>query len=85
MIRRLVPTRARLQFSIYDHTQENRSYRAVPGYRALFSVYSRKELLALWRLLRDVLESEDWHDAAARSNHPGGGDPVAGEPDSGTD
>ena len=71
LIRRLVPTRARLQFSIYDHSRDKRSYRGVPGYRALLSIYSRKELLALWRLIRDVVESEDWHDATARRNHPG--------------
>ena len=66
MIRRLAPTRARLQFSIYDHMLEKRAYRAVPGYRALLSIYSRKELLALWRLIRDVVESKGWHDDNAR-------------------
>lgn len=66
MVRRLVPTRARLQLSIYDHMLEKRAYRAVPGYRALLSIYSRKELLALWRLIRDVIESKGWRDDDAR-------------------
>jgi hypothetical protein len=77
MIRRLAPTRARLQFSIYDHMLEKRAYRAVPGYRALLSIYSRKELLALWRLIRDVVESKGWHDDDAREY--GDHDSVAGD------
>jgi hypothetical protein len=60
LIRRLVPTRARLHVALYD--AEARSYRGVPDYSTMIPVYSRSELLALWRLLRDVVESEDWHD-----------------------
>lgn len=68
IIRRLIPTRGRLAFSLYDHKAFNRTYRTLTGFRALVSIYSAKELRDLWAAIREVIEKGEWHDVNARSN-----------------
>ena len=74
VMRRLLPTRGRLAFYLYDHTADNRAYRTLTGFRALVSIYSAKELRDLWSAIRDVIEKGAWKDENARK-HLDGGDP----------
>jgi alpha-D-ribose 1-methylphosphonate 5-triphosphate diphosphatase PhnM len=84
-IRRLVPTRARLAFSLYDHTGEQRTYRTLSGYRALVSIYSSKELRDLWTAIRNVIEAGGWKDDDARSHRNHAHADVADQPMGGTE
>jgi hypothetical protein len=84
IIRRLVPTRGRLAFSLYDHIAANRTYRTLTGFRALVSIYSAKELRDLWAAIREVIEKGEWHDVNARKHRDHGAADVVDQSPSGT-
>lgn len=72
-MKRLLPTRARFQLTLYDRATYPKSYRALAGYRALVTVVSEKEVAALWNIIRAAIDREDWRDVDARATVRGDG------------
>ena len=68
VLKRLLPTRARIAVSVYDHQQpgSRRFYRHLSELHLIAPVYTKKELQALWRLIEAVIINGEWIDERAR-------------------
>lgn len=68
ILKRLLPTRARIAISVYDHQQPGgaRFYRHLSTLHTIAPVYTKRELLTLWHAIETLIESGSWHDERAR-------------------
>lgn len=65
IIKRAVPSRARVALSIYDHT-EGKVYRWLPDYSRVAAVFTKGEVEALWKLIEEVIAHGAWRDDGHR-------------------
>lgn len=62
IIKRAVPSRARLALAIYEHDGATRAYRWLPEYSIIVAVYTKAEVDALWHSIADTIERGAWRD-----------------------